>query len=114
MVQCYAFDDRTEAALSQQGTTPVKRASASPSSEGVLEAVLQSEAGNVIVLLPSGKPGRVMVARFDSRVPGTATLNSTSLTATRSNPPTAGGFLGLSDEFYEPEAPKKWWQKILD
>ncbi len=113
MVQCYAFDDRTEALLSQHGTTPVKRASAS-STEAVLEAVLQSEAGNVIVLLPSGKPGRVMLARFDSRLPGTATLNPASFTPERSNPSTASGFLGLSDEFYEPEPPKKWWQKILD
>src|SRR2546423_9700854 len=104
MVQCYAFDDRTEALLSQQGTTPVKRASAS-STEAVLEAVLQSEAGNVIVLLPSGKPGRVMLARFDSRLPDTATLNPASFTPERSNPSTATRFLGLSHEVFETQPP---------
>jgi|SRR2546429_3651513 hypothetical protein len=114
MVQWYAFDDGTEAVLSQRGTTPVKRASAAHSIEATLEAALQSEAETVIVLLPSGKPGRVGLARLEFRLPRAATVNAAYLTPERSNPPTAGGFLGLSDEFYEPEAPKKWWQKILD
>src|SRR5690242_9164672 len=113
MVQWYAFDDRTEAVLSQRGTVPVKRTSAAHSVEATLEAALQSETETAIVLLPSSKPGRVAFARLESRLPRAATVNAASLTPERSNPSTAGGFLGLSDEFYEPEAPKKWWQKIL-
>ena len=114
MVRCYALDDRTEAALSQQLGMPVNRASGPPSTEGALEAALQSDATNLVVLLPSGRAGRVMLARFKSKLPAAAKLRPTSLRDKGSNTSTASGFLGLTDEFYEPEPPKKWWQKILD
>lgn len=110
MARCIAFDRQTAQAIS------VKLhllAICDPDADA-LQSALQCSSPQALLALPSGTGNGVLIARFQ-RNPALHSvaegLPEQSLNFQ------AGGFLGLSDEPVfdtQPQAPRKWWQKILE
>ena len=110
MARCIAFDRQTAQAIS------VKLhllAICDPDADA-LQSALQSSSPQALLALPADTDNRVLIAQF-RRNPSLACpaepLSQQPLNFQ------AGGFLGLSDEPVfqaEPQAPRKWWQRVLE
>lgn len=107
MGRCIAFDKSTAQAISRNlHLLTICNPEADP-----LQSALHSNSPTSLLATPADATDRVLIARF--RRSPTATSGSSpdpvGLEAT--------GFLGLTDgPVYEaePQAEKKWWQKILE
>jgi|SRR5579871_846834 len=110
MARCVAFDKQTAQAISKS----LHLLSICDPDSDPLQSALQSHACTTLLALPAESGNRVLMVRMQRTGSAFASGDTTGGDSLTSE---AGGFLGLSDRLVyapEPEAPKKWWQKILD
>lgn len=107
MARCIAFDKSTAQAISRN----LHVLTLCDSEGDPVQAALHSNSPTALLALPAENGKRVLVARFQRGPRAAAAANNEPVGFS------ASGFLGLSDEPLfadQPEAPRKWWQKILE
>jgi len=112
MSRWIVFDQATADAVQESTGNSVELHDGSEVETANVVALAIAAPGPSVALLASGSE-HTLVMRFTRRSRPQAAAQPHALT-TRTAP---AGFLGLSDEIVlddQAEAPKKWWQKILD
>src|SRR5262249_39256963 len=112
MTRWIAFDDDTADAIISR----FRRGAAEIHDGNPLDEAL-SAGHPSILLLPSGTPGRVFMARIEPAAIASPSSENTELAEPVYEP---SGFLGLADEPVfarrprqsQPEEKKKWWQRL--
>ena len=105
MVRFIAFDEETANVVAERFQMPVDHR---PGTDA-FDSALQSLSSTTLLLLPGAGGNEVLVAKIQRNLPAAVTESQKTMSYQ------ATGFLGLIDEpVYEPDTPKKWWQRILD
>jgi hypothetical protein len=108
MIRWIAFDDETAEAI----VSRFKRGAAEIQQGDPLDTVLRYDRPSILIL-PSETPGKVLFARFESRVSAGGQISSEEPIGYE-----ATGFLGLIDEPVftrrqpQPTMKRKWWQRL--